>query len=123
MITSRAVMLVHALVLVCATTFSSAQAAVFSTADYLSQADHGTHLARVEAALARDDVRQQLVALGVSPAQAEARIAALSPAELQQLNARMDEMPAGGILGLIGAVFIVLLILEIVGVTDVFSKI
>jgi len=80
-------------------------------------------LATVNAALARDDVRTQLVALGVEPAQVEARIAAMTDAELRTLAERMDQMPAGGdALAVIGIVFLVLLILEAVGVIDIFKK-
>lgn len=123
MTTPRLLILFQALILVCASTFSTAHAAVISTPDYVAQSDRQDQLARVNAALARDDVRQQLEHFGVAPEEAQARVAALSPAELQQLNNRMANMPAGsGVLGLIGAVFVVLLILELLGVTNVFSK-
>lgn len=122
--TPRCLVLIHALILVCASTFSTAQAAVISTPDYVAQASREGQLARVDAVLAQDEVRSQLEHYGVSPEEARARVAALSPAELQLLDQRMAEMPAGsGILGLIGAVFVVLLILELLGVTNVFSKI
>ena len=39
----------------------------------------------VDAFLARADVKQQLVAWGVAPEQAESRVASLSESELQQL--------------------------------------
>ncbi len=90
--------------------------------DYIAGSPRDVQLARVEHALAQEQVQQQLQALGVSQDEAMARVAALSPGELQVLNQRMDELPAGGILGLIGAVFIVLPILEVVGVTNVFTS-
>ena len=81
----------------------------------------GENLARVEAALARADVRQQLEAWGVDAAAASERVAALTDAELSQLAKQIDTAPAGGeILALIGAVFLVLLILDYVGVTKIF---
>ncbi|TXS89879.1 hypothetical protein FV139_19325 [Parahaliea maris] len=124
MITARVLMLFQALILICATTLSTAQAAVMSTPDYVSESTREARLAQVNALLLREDVSQQLVALGVSQEDAMARVAALSPAELQQLGQRMDQLPAGsGILGLIGAVFVVLLILELVGVINIFAKI
>ena len=80
----------------------------------------GENLARVEAALARADVRQQLEAWGVDAAAASERVAALTDAELSQLAKQIDTAPAGGeILALIGAVFLVLLILDYVGVTKI----
>jgi hypothetical protein len=80
-------------------------------------------LATVDAALARDEVRAQFVALGVAPEQVEARVAALTDAELRTLAGQMAELPAGGdALAVIGIVFLVLLILEAVGVIDIFKK-
>ena len=55
---------------------------------------------------------------------AEERIAALTDQELELLAAELENMPAGGnIVGAIGIAFIVLLILELVGVIDIFNKI
>jgi hypothetical protein len=77
----------------------------------------------VNAALARDQVREQLVALGVDPAQVESRVAALTDGELRALADKVADAPAGGdALAVIGIVFIVLLILEAVGVIDIFKK-
>jgi hypothetical protein len=74
-------------------------------------------------AVVREDVQQQLVELGVDPAMALERIAVLTDAEIAQLNHRIDNLPAGaGVLEVIGVVFVVLLILELVGVTNIFSK-
>lgn len=78
----------------------------------------------VQQFLARQDVRQQLVQLGVDPDLAVQRADALTPIEQQQLAQKIDELPAGaGALEVIGIVFLVLLILELVGVTDIFKKI
>jgi len=73
----------------------------------------------------RSDVRQQLATLGVSPADAKARVAALTDDEAAQLAARVDSMPAGGdgIGALVGAavlIFLVLLLTDILGFTHVF---
>jgi hypothetical protein len=75
---------------------------------------------------ARDDVRAELLRLGVEPKMAEERLAALTPAELQLLQHQMDQLPAGAggeVFAVIGIVFVILLILELVGVTNIFSKI
>jgi hypothetical protein len=77
----------------------------------------------VNAALAREEVRAQFEALGVEPAQVESRIAALTDAELRTLAGQMSDLPAGAdALAVIGIVFLVLLILEAVGVIDIFKK-
>ena len=100
-----------------------AQAAVISTQDYVVAADRATNLGTVQAVLERADVREQLVAMGVDPAAAAERVAALSDQELQAMADRMAEMPAGGdFLAVVGIVFVILIILELVGVIDIFKK-
>jgi hypothetical protein len=93
--------------------------------DTLVQLDQrGELLSRIQTHLARDDVRAQFLQRGVSPAEVDARIAALSTEELQVLSMQLDELPAGGsLLAVIGVVFVVLLILELLGVTNVFTKV
>jgi hypothetical protein len=75
--------------------------------------------------MAREDVRQQLEDWGVAPEEAESRVAALSDTEIAAIAEQIREEPAGeGAIGVIvGAaliVFIILLITDIAGVTDVF---
>ena len=61
--------------------------------------------------------------LGVDPAAIEGRLAALSEAGVATLAGQIDEAPAGGdALAVIGIVFVVLIILELVGVIDIFKK-
>lgn len=93
--------------------------------DTLVQLDQrGELLSRIQTRLAHDDVRTQFLARGVSPTEVDARVAALSTEELQMLSLQLDELPAGGsALAVIGVVFLVLLILELVGVTNVFTKV
>ena len=82
------------------------------------------NLDRVRATLARADVSERLQSLGVDSADAAARAAALSDAELARLADRMDKLPAGGdygFLAVIGIVFLVLLLLDYLDVTHVFT--
>ena len=77
----------------------------------------------VDAGLSRTDVHDQLLRLGVDPAQVNARLASLTDHEVAVLDKKLSELPAGGdALAVIGIVFLVLLILELVGVTDVFKR-
>jgi len=77
--------------------------------------------AQVQAWLARQDVRQVLVQQGVGADQVQARVDAMSDAEVTDLAARIDQTPAGGdILGLLFTVFVILLITDILGLTKVF---
>ena len=93
--------------------------------DTLVQLDQrGELLSRIQAQTAREDVRAQFLARGVSPIEVDARVAALSTEELQLLSLELDQLPAGGsVLAVIGVVFVVLLILELLGVTNVFTKV
>ena len=101
-----------------------AQAELVTTLQAAAAATRSQDLATVNAALAREEVRAQFEALGVEPAQIESRIAALTDAELRTLAGQMADMPAGAdALAVIGIVFLVLLILEAVGVIDVFKKV
>ena len=100
-----------------------AQAGIVGTLQAVEASSRATDLAKVDAALARDEVRAQFAALGVAPEQVEARVAALTDAELRTLAGQMSDLPAGGdALAVIGIVFLVLLILEAVGVIDIFKK-
>ncbi len=78
-------------------------------------------LSRIDRTLTQEAVREEFVAMGVDPAHVQARLAALSDQELQRLNGELDTLPAGGVLAVVGAVFVVLLVLEVVGVTNVFQ--
>jgi len=103
---------------------SAAHAGVIATQQYLSAIDRDAARARIDAVLAREEVRKQLEQYGVDPVAANERIAALTDQELEQLATDLENMPAGGsLLGVVGIVFIVLLILELVGVIDIFKKI
>ncbi len=99
------------------------QAAVIGTLQAAGDSGRVADLSTIGNALARSEVREQMLALGVEPVDVEQRIAALTDAELRTLAGQMAEMPAGGdALAVIGIVFLVLLILEAVGVIDVFKK-
>jgi len=83
------------------------------------------NLSKVQATLARADVRDRLQALGVDPADAATRAAALPDADLARLAKGVDRLPAGGddsLLAVIGIVFLVLLLLDYLDVIHVFSS-
>jgi hypothetical protein len=100
-----------------------AHAGLIGTLQVLEADTRAQDLATVNSMLARDELRQQFVALGVDPAAVESRLAALTDSELRMLSAKIAEAPAGAdALAVIGIVFLVLLILEAVGVIDIFKK-
>jgi hypothetical protein len=99
-----------------------ASAGIVGTAEAVA-ASHDGARALVDATLARADVRAELARMGVDPAAIEGRVAALSDDEVATLAGQIGEAPAGGdALAVIGIVFVVLIILELVGVIDIFKK-
>ncbi|MES9829086.1 MAG: PA2779 family protein [Candidatus Thiodiazotropha sp.] len=98
-------------------------ASPIDTMTVIQMDERAMHTDRIRSAMTRDDVRSTLVGMGINPAEAELRLDALTDAELVMLNQQMDELPAGGsILGVLGAVLIVLIVLELLGVTNVFTR-
>ena len=78
-------------------------------------------LERLASLLERSEVQERLLVLGVDPANARARVAALSDAEAAQLAAQLDELPAGGdILVAAVLIFLVLLVTDMMGYTKIF---
>lgn len=122
--TNRFFALALSTLLIWAGVSTAASAAIIGTGDALAMEQRELRLAEVQAQLAREDVQQAMIQLGVDPVEASLRVAALGEQELAQLQGQLEQLPAGGsILGLIGAVFVVLLILEITGVIDIFKKV
>ena len=73
----------------------------------------------------RQDVQKVIRAQGINLQEAKARVDCLSDAEIMQIVDQMDQLPAGGdgLGALVGAaliIFLVLLITDIMGYTDVF---
>jgi len=100
-----------------------ASAGVVSSSDAMAIEASQTRTDNIVAFLERDDVARLLEQRGVAPSQVAARLQHLTAAELARLETAIDDDIAGGdALGVIGAVFLVLLILELVGVTDIFKS-
>ena len=71
--------------------------------------------------LEREEVQTALTSQGVDLEMAKQRVASMTDEEVRALNQKMDEMPAGsGIVITVVVVFLVLLITDIVGWTDVY---
>jgi hypothetical protein len=102
---------------------SAASAAIVDTSALVTT-DRAADLGAIRAQLARADVRAQMEQMGVDATAVDQRVSRLNDHELHQLAADMRNAPAGGegVLALIGAVFVVLLILELTGVIDIFKK-
>jgi hypothetical protein len=71
--------------------------------------------------LEREDLQQQLTALGVDVNDARNRVAGLTDAEVARISQRLAELPAGGdVLGVIVLIFIIFIITDAIGATDIF---
>jgi hypothetical protein len=122
----RGVALVLAVVMfVVAMPLGTAHAALISTQEVLAAGDRAADRARVLAFLDRAEVREQIAALGVDPNEAAARIAALSDAQVREIAGQLDQLPAGqgavgAVVGAILIIFLVLLITDLLGLTNVF---
>jgi hypothetical protein len=77
----------------------------------------------VERVLSQQQVQERLKAMGVERSVIDQRVAALSDAELASFAERLDNAPAGGVIEVLGVLFIVLLVLELVGVIDIFKTV
>jgi hypothetical protein len=102
----------------------AASAGFIGTDDYLTAQNRQARIERVQAALMRENVSGQLAALGVDPEQARQRVAALPNSDLVLLDERLEELPAGGgLLELVVVAFLIILILDLTGLTNIFPGI
>jgi Family of unknown function (DUF6627) len=59
--------------------------------------------------------------MDVNPADIESRIDQMTQQEIAQLNQQFDQLPAGGgAVGLIVLIFLVFVITDVIGATDIF---
>ena len=97
------------------------QAAMIGTDQVISSTQAQTDRAQLKDTLSRVDLAEQLRSAGVDPVQLQDRVDSLTDEEVAMLNEQFDQLPAGsGILGLAVFVFVVLLITDILGYTNIF---
>jgi hypothetical protein len=101
----------------------AASAAIVDTSAMVTT-DREADLGTVRTQLERADVRAQMEKMGLDAQAVDRRVASLNDRELHRLAVDMRNAPAGGdVVWLVGAVFVVLIILEITGVIDIFKKV
>jgi len=97
------------------------QAALVGNAELFASAAIDTDRTQLLEVLDRDSARQQLAALGISQEQAMQRIAQMTDLEIAQLNQQLADLPAGGdALGILVLIFLVFVITDVIGATDIF---
>ncbi len=97
-------------------------AAIVSTSDLVAQQQSQIDKASLLKSFDRKDVQMALASKGVDINMAKLRVASMTNEEVQQLNAKIDSLPAAGdIVGTLGFILVILLITDLLGVTDVYS--
>lgn len=97
------------------------QAGMVGTAQALAAEQSRVDRDELVSLLEREDLQRQLSALGVDVQHAQERVAALTDAEVARINQRVAELPAGAsALGVVLFIFIVFIITDALGVTDIF---
>ncbi|MAT52027.1 MAG: hypothetical protein CMK32_12685 [Porticoccaceae bacterium] len=106
-----------------ATVQMPAHAALLSTDALVSKAELQDQRDALTQQLLRDDVKKELLSLGVDPADVETRINSMTASEISQVQGHLANLPAGGsALGTVALVLVILILLEIAGVIDIFPK-
>lgn len=101
--------------------FGQAQAAIIANDQVIHQIQQETDKAALLQMINRTDVQEQLLSMGVSTADIENRINQMTQEEIAQLNLQLNELPAGGdALGIIVLIFLVFVITDVIGATDIF---
>lgn len=99
----------------------SVQAAMIGTEQVHGATIAQQNQAKIAAALDRPEVLAELEKMGVTKADAQARVAALTDTEAATLANQIDSLPAGGdVVGALLLIFVVLLVTDILGLTKVF---
>lgn len=112
------------LMLMLSVPYQSALAALIGTEDLMGSQEATEARAYITSVLAREDIQKALIDRGIDPIEAQARVGTLTDQEAIQFANTMEQLPAGGLIGyLVGLavlVFLVLLVTDILGFTDVF---
>jgi Family of unknown function (DUF6627) len=99
-----------------------AQAGMVDNGRIISEQQATLDSESILAMLDQEVTRQQLESWGVNPEMARERINSLTGEELANLNRQLNEVKAGGdgVLGILLVIFIVFVITDVLGATDIF---
>jgi len=101
--------------------FTNVQAAIVSNDQIIQNIDQANDRAALLQTIKREDVQVQLTSMGVNAADVETRINQMTHEEVAQLNQQMAELPVGGsVVGIIILVFVIFVITDVIGATDIF---
>ena len=83
----------------------AAEAGMIGTEKIIAAQDRDQGLKRFKARIEQENVRKQMIALGVDPADIRQRVSAMKDEELRRLDGGMESMSAGGNAGAFIAIF------------------
>ena len=97
--------------------YQSALAAMIGTETMIDIARGQEAREYVNTMLVREDVQTTLITHGIDPREAKARVDSLSDAEVVRMVDQIEQLPAGGDIGIISALIIILLLILILRLT------
>ena len=98
-----------------------AQAAIIGNQQIINQGESQQTRSSLHQLIEQQSARQQLQAWGVDPGQIQNRINSLTDSELARINQQLDMHNAGGgVLGILLIIFVVFVITDVIGATDIF---
>ncbi|MFA5495895.1 MAG: PA2779 family protein [Porticoccaceae bacterium] len=98
-------------------------AAMIGTDTLVSQVELQQQRDALAERLLRDDVKKELLILGVNPDDVADRVNSMTVSEIRQVQGQLASLPAGSGLGTVALVLVILILLEVAGVIDIFPKI
>lgn len=99
-------------------------AGIITTAELVNVKQTAIERQQVRDWLARDEVRRELTSMGVNVEAAQARVDNMTAREVHAMATEMNKMPAGaGAVETAALVLLVLVLLDLLGVTDIFPNI
>ena len=106
-------------------TATAARGGIIGTESVINTFQGEKSRTRITAFLERQEVQEALVQKGIDPAQAKKRVASLTDQEISRICKMLDKLPAGGdgigaVVGAVVLIFFVLLITDLLGLTNVF---
>ena len=103
---------------------SPAFAGIVGTDRFLSEQTIQQDRENLRSLMLRDEVRSMLEMNGLTVEQAQERVDSLTDSEVTQLAKKFDELPAAGDAAVVVLIIaLVVLVLELAGITDIFTGI
>ena len=103
---------------------SPAFAGIVGTDSFLSEQSIQQDRENLRNLMSRDEVRSMLEMNGLTVDQAQERVDSLTDMEVQQLAKKFEELPAAGDAAVVILIIaLVVIILELAGITDIFTAI